>query len=634
MEEPITGDKTASDIPGPDIKDYKKLFGFLLLGACAFLFITLTIFKTIDADIWYHLKTGEYIYQRHSIPKADIFSWTASGNRWITHEWLSELLFYLLYRIKGINGLIIFKALLILLTYSIVYRIARLLKAEQFLTLSIMSLAILFAGNRFDIRVHLFTDFFLSILLLLLVLFNYKQGISKRTLWLLVAGLFFAWAQFHSGFIFGFFIIGIFIIGEFLAKNRKGALPLVLALFIAVAASLVNPNGYRALIYPFSIMQKSLAFQSVTEYLSPFSPVHRQGPVVYAFTIFLALGALSFLNKDCRRLTPALVFFAFALLSLRMIRNISLFAVVSTPFIAANLTYILNKYKPRLLSNFIFILTSITLIFLLAFNLKYRVGLGVDREVFPEKPIAFLEANAINGPMFNSYSLGGYIIWRLFPKYKVFIDGRNDVYDPQVLEDYNDFMVNSKSVEEILKRRNIAHITIKFPETNINTIAYLLLSDNWGLVFFDMPFMIFVKNSGENAPLLKNYAYDTYLKLADTLSGNAYLWQLAVVSYQRAIAITETAQAYLKLATLYDYARRAEEAKQAYLEVIRLDTKNIIAYTNLGSIYAAERDFAKAYEAWQKAAELDANSLAAQNLKLLEQMMKENAEKSSRNITK
>src|ERR1044072_6701147 len=74
-----------------------------------------------DPDFWWHLKTGEYIIQNHAIPHADVFSSTRLGSEWITHEWLSEVVMYGVFRVAGFAGLMILFAILITASFWVVY---------------------------------------------------------------------------------------------------------------------------------------------------------------------------------------------------------------------------------------------------------------------------------------------------------------------------------------------------------------------------------------------------------------------------------------------------------------------------------------------------------------------------------
>ena len=75
---------------------------------------------TLDADMWWHLRTGEYILQ-HGIPRLDVFSFTVTEHAWVTHEWLSQVVMWLVYLAGGFAGLIVGTAVLVMLTFGLVY---------------------------------------------------------------------------------------------------------------------------------------------------------------------------------------------------------------------------------------------------------------------------------------------------------------------------------------------------------------------------------------------------------------------------------------------------------------------------------------------------------------------------------
>ncbi|PIU67738.1 MAG: hypothetical protein COS84_03760, partial [Armatimonadetes bacterium CG07_land_8_20_14_0_80_40_9] len=76
-----------------------------------------------DYDIWYHLRTGEYIIKYWSIPHKDLFSHTAQGHPWITHEWLSQVIFHLFYHNLGLLSLIFLKASIVTLIFYLLFKI-------------------------------------------------------------------------------------------------------------------------------------------------------------------------------------------------------------------------------------------------------------------------------------------------------------------------------------------------------------------------------------------------------------------------------------------------------------------------------------------------------------------------------
>ncbi|TME77613.1 MAG: hypothetical protein E6I46_04235, partial [Chloroflexi bacterium] len=69
-------------------------------------FFTIAIFLTMliaavqpvtDPDFWWHLTTGNWILSHHAVPHQDLYTFTVNDHRWITHEWLSEVVLALLY---------------------------------------------------------------------------------------------------------------------------------------------------------------------------------------------------------------------------------------------------------------------------------------------------------------------------------------------------------------------------------------------------------------------------------------------------------------------------------------------------------------------------------------------------------
>ena len=75
-----------------------------------------------DPDFYWHLKTGQYLLETGSIPRTDIFSNSKFGSEWVTHEWLSELFMFSIFRVLGYAGLIAVFAAIITTTFSLAYR--------------------------------------------------------------------------------------------------------------------------------------------------------------------------------------------------------------------------------------------------------------------------------------------------------------------------------------------------------------------------------------------------------------------------------------------------------------------------------------------------------------------------------
>src|SRR6266536_1329990 len=98
-------------------RSFQKIFEIYVF-AFSFFFASRPI---SDPDFWFHLKTGEYIFQTGLIPRMDLFSFTNYGRPWIAHGWLSGAIFYAIYSRLGFNVLIFIFAVLTALAFWIVF---------------------------------------------------------------------------------------------------------------------------------------------------------------------------------------------------------------------------------------------------------------------------------------------------------------------------------------------------------------------------------------------------------------------------------------------------------------------------------------------------------------------------------
>jgi hypothetical protein len=123
-------------------------------------------------------------------------------------------------------------------------------------------------------------------------------------------------------------------------------------------------------------------------------------------------------------------------------------------------------------------------------------GSGLDNFV-PAKEVAFLKKYHLEGQIFNDYVIGGYLVWDLFPDYKVFIDPRGGLYGNQVFPDYMEFTKKHVTIEDIHQ------FTQKYP-FKIAIIHYrhialifdfLRAGDEWRLLYFEKNAAILIHKS-------------------------------------------------------------------------------------------------------------------------------------------
>jgi len=123
-------------------------------------------FSMADPDYWGHIKFGQTIYETNSIPKTDNFSYTASGLKWLNHEWLSEVIFWIFYKNFSDSGMIFLRLVAGLFFCFFLYKIV---KTENLSGSVIAYLLVLFTVMPFwHFRPQIFTFLFFAILIYLL----------------------------------------------------------------------------------------------------------------------------------------------------------------------------------------------------------------------------------------------------------------------------------------------------------------------------------------------------------------------------------------------------------------------------------------------------------------------------------
>ena len=175
-----------------------------------------------DPDLWWHLATGRYIVGTGAIPREDVFSFTAAGHRWVTHEWLSDLMLYGGFRWLGLNGLALVFAAIITGSVALVYLRCR---ARPVIAAGSLLLGAAATGMTWGVRPQVFTIMFVALFLHIL---EGGQGPKGRKLWVLPP-LALVWGNLHSGFVAGLAIMAVVTLGELLKwwRNWRPGLPLV-----------------------------------------------------------------------------------------------------------------------------------------------------------------------------------------------------------------------------------------------------------------------------------------------------------------------------------------------------------------------------------------------------------------------
>jgi hypothetical protein len=321
------------------------------------------------------------------------------------------------------------------------------------------------------------------------------------------------WVNLHAGFLTGLMLIGVYFVGaaaelptpdtghRMIARRRMATLVLLGA--CCLVASLANPNGWRLYAYILDFLQHPKLVSLVNEFRSP--NFHSNGTrgflvmlLALAFTLVVARPRLS-------RTEILLVGWA-GCFALRWVRNVPIFAIVVTPILARHLTLWLQQpFDSGLLMWYRKTcnkmgeinrrvdgrcLVGIALVMLLLVVAKPRVVGGEPILVtellmnrFPVAALQFLQQtpSPVRGEMFNDYGWGGYLLLAL-PNHKVFVDGRNDFYGPELIQDFDTVNRAHPGWDDVLHKYKVGW-TILPRAHPLNEL--LALRKDWSLSYTD-----------------------------------------------------------------------------------------------------------------------------------------------------
>src|ERR1041385_2187540 len=165
-----------------------------------------------DSDTGWHVRNGETILSSRSVPRADAFSYTRSGESWISWEWLSDTIFGASHRVAGLSGVALLSTALIAFTAYGATRLTLSLGGNLFFTAAGTILLLGVTSMHWLARPHLFSWI---LALVFLSVAECERQKTTRTLWTLpVVAL--IWANMHASFLLGPAILFIYAVGEWI----------------------------------------------------------------------------------------------------------------------------------------------------------------------------------------------------------------------------------------------------------------------------------------------------------------------------------------------------------------------------------------------------------------------------------
>ncbi len=399
-----------------------------------------------DGDVGTHIRIGDFILAHHSVPAQDFLSFSRQGQEWYSFEWLTDVLFSALHTAAGLKGVVLFSGVVIVAAFTTVLLHTLWRGANVVIALALCLMAVNASSVHFHARPHAFTMLFAAVSMWLIEADRKRQS---RAVWLLIP-IVILWANLHAGFLILFAVLGLLVIGELAARRLSGAWRYSLLGLGCAVASLVNPYGPKLMLSLANILKSDTIRNGVQEFQSP--SFRSESMFDFMIVLFLSLAITGSLLKR-RRLTEVLWIWFFAYESLVSVRNVPLFMIVATPILALEVTAWWNEWartqpKRSIGATLDSIATQFQVdqlrlsvwapafVILLAFSQSDSWPQNFLEGPFPVKIVEKHADEIAGGRIYTTDKWAGYLIYRNYPRQRVFFDDRHQYYTEEIIQDY------------------------------------------------------------------------------------------------------------------------------------------------------------------------------------------------------
>ena len=476
----------------------------LLLGGVMTITLALFISAEQDPDFWWHLRIGRWMVENGRLPSTDIFTFTVPNHVWTDHEYLTEILIWLVYSTFGVGVLCIAFGLITWTGFWLVYRQVR---HQPYVIVGLgLAIGAIAGAPIWGPRAQMIT-FALSCLELYW-LQGYLSGRSRSIQFFpLVMVL---WANLHGGWVIGFAWLGVALVSEAVLwvwdrsnpAHRMHVRFLAIIGAVSVVAVAATPHFLSLYPYPFQT-QGSVAQQKlIVEWFSPdFHEIH-----VRPFEVMMFLVIAGFALRR-----PSLYEFLLTMLSLGLalqsVRNLVLFVAAATPVMINTYSEFWKVFArerkwsysipPRPLFAATTALALLVIAMVTVVRIVGSVGPAAESKAitdnYPVKAADWLAAHPQVGTrMFNQYGWGGYLANRFYPDEhrQVFIFGEAALMGDGLLNQYEDVVTLRSNWKDVLDRYQVDYVLYNKGEALANVLA---TQSDWILAYEDSMSQIFVR---------------------------------------------------------------------------------------------------------------------------------------------
>jgi len=496
-----------------------RLEHLYLITALALGGFAVALLPIVPHDFWWHMAIGRDIARSGAIPTVDTYSWSvAPGTSFTYQSWLSELIFFWVYRSGGMAAIVWLRNTLFALTLLTLAADAQRRSGSWRLAALAAAGVTTLAINNVTMRPQSFS--WLPFALYWTLLNSYRRGSLRGRSLLLLPLLMALWVNLHGAFVLGLILMLLIALGESfktLTKRPDGApvgrvWMLWLVCGLTLLATLANPHGAGV----FGYVQNLLASSPVQSLVSEWQPLRMLSPfgVLFALSIFASAG-LWLRSQRPIDLTDLLVWSAFLWLALSGLRSVIWWAMLVWPMIAGMLgtgdsrgSVPWSRRRPGLAINSIFALLVMILPLGVQPPLKalwnlpptFR-GLGAHipdgvllARGTPVKASAWLQAYRLpeGARLFHDLGYGSYLIWAL-PDLKVYVDPRIELYSLVEWQRYRRITAGCNYQQE-LREMGVTHLMLGHAE-QADLIEALQQDTAWNALYDDAETIIYERTA-------------------------------------------------------------------------------------------------------------------------------------------
>ena len=485
-----------------------------------------------DAGIGWHIRNGQQILQTHAVTRTDPFSVSTNGKAWYAWEWLYDLSIAAIHARLGLNGIVFFTAVLIAATFALVLRVALATGGSLPVTVALLVLAISASSIHFFARPHVLS--WLLVVIWFRILDAHEVATQKYSgiFWLPLLTL--IWVNLHGGFLVGFVLLGIYLIVgavQYFASRSPAEKQTIwqrvkrlgLVATLSLAASLANPYGYKLHVHIYQYLSDRFLMNHIDEFLSP--NFHGMPQKCFAVLLLITIAVLAGARGKIRPSQLLVVIFAVHS-GLYASRNLPVSSILLTLVIAplaseriseavtgqriapwlrkcltgydsfaSRMTGMETRFRGHLwpvaaILLGLWVSTHGGWIGLRGIGSRQVMNAHFREKRFPVQAAEVISQSGLRQPMFAPDYWGGYLIYRLYPQTKVFVDDRHDLYGDQFVKNYLKVILVQPEWEKVLSEDQVNWVLVP---TESSLANILKLSPRWKAIHEDKTAVLFEK---------------------------------------------------------------------------------------------------------------------------------------------